>query len=216
MAGAKGGGSLRELADAAIEAPAGELADRAYADLLEGVRQIVGDGEKEIAAELQRLAQEIEAAGRQAESFQFKQRTCALLLEMSMTARVRAPRQTAVPPAGSERQTAALDTLLIGTADFPGDLEHYAQALDGKLGWLCEIPGERAANINVSGAPWIVLFEGLAPGWLPVFSIADVDAFRSRMEAGGWVLEDRRLQTPRGEVLVFAGEGGRRLAVCGR
>lgn len=82
-------GSLRRQADAAINEKNAELSENLYDHLLAQLKLIIGDNEKELAAELQRMAGELEAEGRKEDAFDFKQRTCAVLLKMSMSTRHR-------------------------------------------------------------------------------------------------------------------------------
>lgn len=81
-------------------------ADVLYRDLFSLLKHAHGDNDKQIAADLQMLAKELESRGLTGEAFQFKQRTCEVMLKISMEARIRS-RGDRPPPASPAPQPTA-------------------------------------------------------------------------------------------------------------
>jgi len=64
-------------------------ASELYRDIVQTLTILCNKNQKEIASELQQLAKSIEDQGKPTEAFEFKQRTCAVMLEISMEDRRR-------------------------------------------------------------------------------------------------------------------------------
>ncbi len=69
-----------------------------YRDIVQTITRLCNKNQKEIANELQQLAKSIEELGKVGEAFEFKQRTCAVMLELSMEDRRRAKLGMPSPP----------------------------------------------------------------------------------------------------------------------
>jgi catechol 2,3-dioxygenase-like lactoylglutathione lyase family enzyme len=68
----------------------GNRSHELYRDIVQTLTRLCNKNQKEIANELSQLAKGIEEQGKSGESFEFKQRTCAVMLELSMEDRRRA------------------------------------------------------------------------------------------------------------------------------
>ncbi len=68
----------------------GARSNELYRDIVQTLTRLCNKNQKEIANELSQLAKGIEEQGKTGESFEFKQRTCAVMLELSMEDRRRA------------------------------------------------------------------------------------------------------------------------------
>jgi len=80
---------LLAKAQEAITAPDSGVSHEIYRDIVQTLTRLCNKNQKEIAAELQVLAKKLEDDGKVTEAFEFKQRTCAVMLELSMEERRR-------------------------------------------------------------------------------------------------------------------------------
>lgn len=74
----------------ALSTADGARSNELYRDIVQTLTRLCNKNQKEIANELSQLAKGIEEQGKTGESFEFKQRTCAVMLELSMEDRRRA------------------------------------------------------------------------------------------------------------------------------
>jgi hypothetical protein len=213
-----GNNSLRQAADRAIREKDGDQAAFLYDKLVDEVRLLVGDGQKEIAAELSRLAKEIESEGRVEEAFEFKQRTCALLLKLSMSARGRQappPVPIAAPVSAATVSKMRFEHLAAGCSDFDQELSLYLEAFKARQSWSFGAPGQRAASLNFGSGPLLLLYESLEPGWCPVFSVEDLAESTARLEPLGWK-RNEQLPAPGGMISILTGPNGEPIALLQR
>lgn len=99
-----------ELLAKANEAIATSDATRAndlYREIVQTITILCNKNQKEIAGELQNLAKAIEEQGQSTEAFEFKQRTCAVMLEISMEDRRRMKLEGAKPDSAPTSSPAA-------------------------------------------------------------------------------------------------------------
>lgn len=68
-----------------------------YKEIVESITKLCNKNQKEIANELQQLAKSLESQGNTDGAFEFKQRTCAVMLEISMEDRRRSRPEGAAP-----------------------------------------------------------------------------------------------------------------------
>lgn len=80
---------LLAKANEAIATTDGARANELYRDIVQTITIVCNKNQKEIANELQQLAKSIDEQGKPTEAFEFKQRTCAVMLEISMEDRRR-------------------------------------------------------------------------------------------------------------------------------
>ncbi len=80
---------LLAKANEAIATSDAARSNELYRDIVQTITILCNKNQKEIAGELQNLAKAIEEKGLSTEAFEFKQRTCAVMLEISMEDRRR-------------------------------------------------------------------------------------------------------------------------------
>lgn len=80
---------LLAKANEAIATSDATRSNELYRDIVQTITILCNKNQKEIAGELQILAKAIEEQGQSTEAFEFKQRTCAVMLEISMEDRRR-------------------------------------------------------------------------------------------------------------------------------
>lgn len=177
---------LRTAADAALAEVDAEKAEKLFCELIENIKRRVGEGQKEIAAELQQLAKAIEADGRTQESFDFKQKTCALMLTMSMRSRGRAVSSTPPAPAAPEGIFRKLEGMQLGTRAFDSDVRNYETICQGTVIWRNDKAGERVTALRTATGFLLVISENADPGWTPIFVVDDLDSATGRLKQNGW------------------------------
>lgn len=82
--------ALIEKALEAIKESVPENGHKICREIVETISSLCNQNQKEIAQELQTLAKSLETASSENEAFEFKQKTCAIMLEISMEERRRA------------------------------------------------------------------------------------------------------------------------------
>lgn len=92
---------LLAKANEAIATSDAARSNELYRDIVQTITILCNKNQKEIAGELQNLAKAIEEKGLSTEAFEFKQRTCAVMLEISMEDRRRMKLEGAKPDAAS-------------------------------------------------------------------------------------------------------------------
>lgn len=194
--------SLRQAVDAALAESDPDSADQKYLDVLQLVRMQVGDNETDIANALQTVAKELEDEGRKAHAFDFKQKTCIMLLEFTMTEMPPLPKEFAISTVG-----AIEDPLmkLVLTIQCVGDLElakkHFSKALqaiviDEKSNSICM----RSAH----GAMFL-LVKGDRPGSIPAFEgLFGKENPVQFLDREGWKSEGTTFPTPHGQAQVYS------------
>jgi catechol 2,3-dioxygenase-like lactoylglutathione lyase family enzyme len=110
--------ALLARAQEAISAPDSGVSHEIYRDIVQTLTRLCNKNQKEIAAELQILAKTLEDEGKATEAFEFKQRTCAVMLELSMEERRRnrVHGQTGAPSLTSFAPSAPTARPIIGAA----------------------------------------------------------------------------------------------------
>lgn len=82
-----GAESLLQRALSALVEPSSDDVERKLTGIITAIEERYGENQKEVAAELQRLAREIENNGQINEAIEFKQRTTEIMLRLSMERR---------------------------------------------------------------------------------------------------------------------------------
>jgi predicted enzyme related to lactoylglutathione lyase len=107
---------LLAKANEAIVTQDATRANELYRDVVQTITILCNKNQKEIAGELQQLAKSIEEQGQPTEAFEFKQRTCAVMLEISMEDRRRAKGEAVPPPVTSSSTATNTSTTIPSTA----------------------------------------------------------------------------------------------------
>lgn len=139
-----------QLLSKAIEAIDTSDASRSselYRDIVQTLTRLCNKNQKEIASELQQLAKAIEEQGRSGEAFEFKQRTCAVMLEISMEDRRRTKvdglnmEQAATTPVNASAQAAKAAGESAAQNFDPGSTDYFVERTPSRLPGVdtCEI-----------------------------------------------------------------------------
>ncbi|HEY9787745.1 MAG TPA: hypothetical protein V6D17_20320 [Candidatus Obscuribacterales bacterium] len=122
------------LAHSALDEKDAADSEALYTQLIERIEHEYDNSQKEVAAELSRLAKQIESAGFPEKAMEFKQRTCEVMLKLNMSRRRRDRAQShPLPPFQQAKEECfvfnSLEYLYIGSADFERDLQFYKVVL---------------------------------------------------------------------------------------
>ncbi len=193
--------SMKQAVDAALAEQDPDLADQKYIDILQLVRMQVGDNETDIANALQSVAKQLEEEGRKQHAFDFKQKTCIMLLEFTMMP---------MPPLPKEFAVSAVKTVddpcmkLVLTVHYVSDLEsakkHYSKTLQAIV--LDE--SRESICVRTAHGATFLLVKGTKPETFPAFEalLGKIDALEY-LTKEGWKSEGAPLNTPSGQAQVF-------------
>lgn len=192
--------SLAQAVDAALAEPDPDKADQKYMDVLQIVRMQVGDNETDIANALQVVAKNLEDQGRKQHAFDFKQKTCIMLLEFTMMPMPPLPKEFAVSTGPAPEEPLMK---LVMTIHYVDDLElaktHYARTLQA----IVIDQSQNAACIRTAHGAMFVLAKGTSQEYIPVYEALSKNT-RSTLEKEGWTTTDAsNLGTPNGKAKLF-------------
>lgn len=170
-------------ANAALAAIDQSAADKLYEELVTAIEEVRGKNQKEVAAELQRLARAIEAEGRLDDSMRLKQRTCEVMLRMSMAERHRGRMpvltKTQAPSFAPSIDGCAikrLALLYVGSQNPATDLAWLKNGLGASELRRLEENGRQYTFLTMPNSVPVLVCEDEIPGaWLPVFEVDNPD-----------------------------------------
>lgn len=187
-----------------------EKADQRFSELVESIEAAYNKNQKDVAAELQRIAKEIEADGQIEDSLRFKQRTCEIMLRRSMADR----RRNQSPPAPG-KDTKALNQMLF--ICFTHDPATYSAFLQ-KTGLAQEL------RMLPDGARWmrskdsqlmLICRQGRMSGYFPLFvALSREDAARHQ-QSNGHFLDGEEVDICGMKLLVMKDKHGQRFLLGG-
>lgn len=186
-----------------------EKAEHLFLELVLSIEEAVNKNQKGVAAELQRIAREIEASGKVDEALRFKQRTCEVMLRRSMAER---RRNQAPPPA---RDTKTLSQMVF--VCFAGDPAAHANFLQ-RTGLNSEL------RVLPDGSRWmrskdsqliLVCRQGRLSGFFPLFvAPSREDAARHLQELGN-LMDSDEIDVCGMKLLSLKDKSGQRFLLAG-
>lgn len=187
-----------------------EKADQLFSKLVESIEEAYNKNQKDVAAELQRIAKEIEADGQLEESLRFKQRTCEIMLRRSMAER----RRNQSPPAQG-KDTKALNQMIF--ICFIQDPASYAAFLQ-KTGLTQEL------RMLPDGARWmrtkdsqlmLICRQGRLSGHFPLFVAPSREDAARHLQNNGNFLDGEEVDVCGMKLLVMKDKHGQRFLLGG-
>lgn len=182
-------------------------ADKLYEELVTAIEEVRGKNQKEVAAELQRLARAIESEGRTDDSMRLKQRTCEVMLRMSMAERHRgrlpAMTRPASPGAGSAESCPArkLAFLYVGTHNPTNELAWLKGSLGANEVRRLEESGREYVFLTVpNSVPLMVAEDEVIGPWLSVFEVDNPDQAIDQIRAQWTDLLKEEARVPGGKL----------------
>lgn len=113
------------------------------------------------------------------------------------------------------RPLGRLKYLYVGSRDVAADLAYCRDVLGGEVEWDYSEFGTRVAGVRVADGPLWIIAGHRAPGILPVFAVADVEATAAAWRGRGWEPEEGPVEIPDGPCYLFRDPSGNQLAVVG-
>jgi hypothetical protein len=201
--------SLKQAVDAALAEPNPDKADEKYMNVLQIVRMQVGDNETDIANALQVVAKDLEDQGRKQHAFDFKQKTCIMLLEFTMMPLPPLPKDFAIStgPAIEDPQMK-----LVMTIHYVSDLDlakkHYAKTLQA----IIIDENDTSVCVRTAHGAMFILAEGSSHEYIPVYEALKKDV-KMTLAKEGWSADTSSHATPNGKAQLFVHEKLGKLAL---
>jgi predicted enzyme related to lactoylglutathione lyase len=222
---------LLATARGAAHEPHDDQVESLYNQLVDELEQIFGKNQKDVAAELQRVAKTVEDEGDAEAAFGFKQRTCEVLLKRSMSQRRAAREGTAPTPAmnfattsGGQERTPVLraeHSRLLGSLEFicfpTDDAERDAAFYRGSFAGQTLFDHQektRLIGMKVASGPAIVfLHDSRLTGCQPLFFVSDMDKVLEQLTRDGVGKPIGPIQTAIGTIYGFVDPNGHKFAI---
>jgi predicted enzyme related to lactoylglutathione lyase len=197
--------------------------EQIYNELIDEMEQVFGKNDKEVAAELQRIAKTIEEQGDPDSAFAFKQRSCEMLLKRNMAARRAAGRPntgstgldrttlTGLKPLNRLLQT--LECICMPSKDIDRDADFYVRIANGDQ-VFAHASKPRMIGVKVSSGPVMLLIdlpELETP--MPIYSAEDPDKVLNELGRQGLAATFGPLTTAVGTIYGFKDPSGNRFAL---
>ncbi len=194
--------NLKRAVDAALAESNPDKADQLYIDVLQLVRLQVGDKETDLANALQSIAKDLEAEGRKQHAFDFKQKTCILLLEWTMSPMPALPSEPMLMAPAQTKQAVLNQLMSVHTVP---DLEVAKHHYENLLGSTILDESDEGLSLRTAYGDMIVLTKGTAPGQFPVYQASQTGQGQTLLQADGWSAErGKSIMTPSGKARVYS------------
>lgn len=177
-------GTFLDRARQALDEDDIEQREQIYNDLINELEQMFGKNDKEVAAELARIAKTMEESGDPDAAFAFKQRSCEMLLKRNMAAR-RSGGRIAAPPSGQLDRTTltglkplnrllqTLECICMPSTNAERDAEFYRVNTNADR-VFSHSTGVKIVGLKVSSGPVLLLIESFEiQTTLPIYSADD-------------------------------------------
>ncbi len=194
--------NLKRAVDAALAEPNPDKAEQLYIDVLQLVRLQVGDNETDLANALQSIAKDLESEGRKQHAFDFKQKTCILLLEWTMSPMPALPSEPMLMGPAQAKQ-AVLNQIM--TVHVVPDLLCAKQHYESLLGTTVLDETDDGLSMRTAYGDMIVLLKGNSPGYFPVYQASQTGQGQSLLQNNGWSADrGKSIMTPSGKARVYS------------
>jgi hypothetical protein len=191
--------SLAKAVDAALAETDPSKADEKYMEVLQIVRMQVGDNETDMANAMQAVAKDLEDQGRKQQAFDFKQKTCIMLLEFTMMPLPPLPDNIVLSTGPALEEPLLKQVMTIHYVD-DKDLakKHYAKILQA----IIIDENESSVCLRTIHGTMIVLAQGHSHEQIPVYESNKKDP-GSTLEGLGWTADVSHQATPGGKAQLF-------------
>lgn len=191
--------SLAKAVDAALAETDPNKADEKYMEVLQIVRMQVGDNETDMANAMQAVAKDLEDQGRKQQAFDFKQKTCIMLLEFTMMPLPPLPDNIVIATGPALEEPLLKHVMTIHYVD---DVElakkHYAKILQA----IIIDDSESSVCLRTIHGAMIVLAKGHSHEQIPVYESQKKDP-KPVLEGLGWSSDNSHHSTPGGKAQLF-------------
>ena len=192
--------SLKQAVDAALTETDPDKADEKYMQVLQIVRMQVGDNETDMANAMQAVAKDLEDQGRKQQAFDFKQKTCIMLLEFTMMPLPPLPDNIVISTGPALEEPLLKQVMTIHYVD---DVElaknHYSKILQA----IVIDESENCVCVRTMGGAMIVLSKGNSYEQIPVYESQKKDP-KPLLKELGWNADSSHHQTPGGKAQLYS------------
>jgi hypothetical protein len=187
-----------------------EKAEHLFLELVLAIEEAVNKNQKGVAAELQRIAREIESSGKVDDALRFKQRTCEVMLRRSMAER----RRNQAPPTQA-RDTKSLTQMIF--ICFAADPSSYAAFMQ-RTGLNQEL------RVLPDGSRWLrskdsqlilICRQGRLSGYFPLFVAPSREDAARQLQENGNFLDGEEIDVCGLKLLVLKDKTGQRFLLAG-
>lgn len=199
-----------ESAETALSELDSERADQLFLELVVSLEDAFNKNQKDVAAELQRIAKEIESIGKIDESLRFKQRTCEIMLRRSMAER----RRNQSPPAPTKDTKSLTQMIFISFVNDPASYAGFLQ----RTGLNTEL------KVLPDGARWLrnkdsqlilLCRQGRLAGFFPLFVAPSREDAARHLQDNGHFLDGEEIDVCGMKLLVIKDKSGQRFLLAG-
>lgn len=200
-----------EEAQVALAELDGVKADELFLELVSRLDAEFNKNQKDVAAELQRIAKAIETDGKPDEALRFKQRTCEVMLRRSMAER----RRNQAPPGPPVKETRSLTQMIfICFASDPASYGNFLvrTELNSELRVLPD--GSRWMR-SKDGQLLLITRQGRLSGFFPLFVAPSREDAAKQMQDTGHFLDGDEVDVCGMKLLVIKDKSNQRFLLGG-
>lgn len=216
--------SMLDRARRALDENDTDQREQLYNSMIDELEALFGKNDKEVAAELQRIAKSIEEQGDPDSAFAFKQRSCEMLLKRNMAAR-RAQGRPATPPTGQldrstltglkplNRLLQTLECICMPSSNLDRDAEFYRTNINADQVFTHN-SGPRLIGLKVSSGPVMLLIDAKElETCQPIYSADDSNNALAELAKRNVVPTVGPITTAVGTIYGFVDPSGNRFAL---
>lgn len=188
-----------------------QKAEELFDELVLCLEETFNKNQKDVAAELQRIAKEIESLGNIDDSLRFKQRTCEIMLKHSMAARRsnQAPSQAAPKESKSFSQS-----IFVCFAHDPATYSSFLQRLH-LFSELRILPDGSRFLRGGNSQLILVCRQGRLSGFFPLFVASSRENALKQLQDAGNFMDGEELDVCGMKMLVLKDKAGQRFLLAG-
>ncbi len=204
-------GNFYEEAEHCLAEMDGVKADELFLNLVVRLESEFNKNQKDVAAELQRIAKAIESDGKSDEALRFKQRTCEVMLRRSMAER----RRNQAPPGAPARDTRSLTQMAF--VCFAADPASYAGFMirTGLNSELRVLPDASRWIRSKEGQLILVARQNRLSGFFPLFIAPSREDAARLMQDNGNFLDGEEIDVCGMKLLVLKDKASQRFLLGG-
>ncbi len=203
--------NFHQQAELALAELDSQKADELFLSLVVDLESEFGKNQKDVAAELQRIAKSIEADGKLDESIRFKQRTCEVMLRRSMAER----RRNQAPPKPAVEGKSFNSMVFVA---FTADPASYAAFLQrtGLIHELKVLPDGSRWIRNKESQLILIARAGRLTGYFPLFIASYKDEALKQMQETGHFIDGEEIDICGMKLLLLKDRASQRFLLAGQ
>lgn len=204
--------NYNQQAQLALEEADSQKAEALFLELVVSLEDAFNKNQKDVAAELQRIAKQIETSGKIDDSLRFKQRTCEIMLRRSMAER----RRNQAPPNKEPEKDGKLLRQLVFvcfTAD-PGSYSAFLTRTE-LVSELRLLPdGSRLMRSKSDSQLLLLCRQGRLSGYFPLFIASSRDEAARQLQGSGHFIDGDEIDLCGSKLLVIRDRAGQKFLLA--